>query len=399
MPAATTLCEDPSSTKPLAAARLFQIATLVTFLAASSAPTPLYRFYQESWGLSAVTLTTIFAVYALALLLTLLTFGSLSDYVGRRPVIFVALVLVGCAMILFIEADSAPMLISARILQGLATGIATAALSAAVLDTHRTRGPLINSVAPLVGLAAGALGSSALAEYAPASKQLVYILLLAIFCVEAAYVWALPETAASRPGALASLRPRVSVPHQARRALLLATPLNIATWALGGFYFSLMPSLVRLASGMNSPLIGGVIVAALALSGSAAILVLRHSPPRITLLLGTCTLILGVVLTLGGVHSQQVPLLFAGTVIAGCGFGASFFGGLRTVMPLAAAGERAGLVSAIYIECYLAFSLLAIGVGLLAHAIGLTRATYIDGIAIIVLAAISLAATVAPRRG
>src|SRR5262249_3515724 len=129
------------------------------------------------------------------------------------------------------------------------------------------------------------------------------------------------------------------------------------------------------------------------------ILILRNYPPKTTLLIGTSTLILGVALTLGGVHSQQVPLLFAGTVIAGCGFGASFFGGLRMVMPLAAAGERAGLVSAIYIECYLAFSLLAIGVGLLAHEIGLTTATYIDGIAIIILAVISLAATIAPRRG
>jgi hypothetical protein len=211
-------------------------------------------------------------------------------------------------------------------------------------------------------------------------------------------VWTLPETAVSRPGALASLRPRVSVPRQARRALLLATPVNIATWALGGFYFSLMPSLVRLAAGIDSPLIGGVIVATLALSGAAAILLLRHHLPKTTLLIGTSTLILGVVLTLGGVRLQQVPLLFAGTVISGCGFGASFFGSLRMVMPLAGMGERAGLVSAIYIECYLAFSVLAIGVGLLAHAIGLTTATYIDGIGIIILAAISLAATISPRR-
>ena len=94
MPAIAPAYEDLSSVRPLGTVRAFQIATLVTFLAASSAPTPLYRFYQESWGLSAVMLTTIFAVYALALLLTLLTFGSLSDHVGRRPVIFVALVLV-----------------------------------------------------------------------------------------------------------------------------------------------------------------------------------------------------------------------------------------------------------------------------------------------------------------
>src|SRR5262249_33450395 len=150
---------------------------------------------------------------------------------------------------------------AARVLQGFATGLAATAISAAVLDTNRTTGPLINSVAPLAGLAAGALGSGTLVEYAPASKELVYILLLAVFCIEAIYVWTLPETVESRPGALASLRPRVIVPHQARHAFLLATPANIASWALGGFYFSLMPSVVRLAAGLNSPLMGGAVVA------------------------------------------------------------------------------------------------------------------------------------------
>jgi MFS family permease len=60
--------------------------------------------------------TTIFAVYAFSLLAALLTVGSLSDYVGRRPVILAALVLNAAAMMLFIRADSAAALIEARLL-------------------------------------------------------------------------------------------------------------------------------------------------------------------------------------------------------------------------------------------------------------------------------------------
>ncbi len=65
--------------------------TLMTFMAASSAPTPLYRLYQQIWQFSPVTLTLIFATYAFTLLGSLLIIGSLSDYIGRRPVIIAAI--------------------------------------------------------------------------------------------------------------------------------------------------------------------------------------------------------------------------------------------------------------------------------------------------------------------
>ena len=44
-----------------------------------------------SWRFSATTLTAVFAIYALVLLATLLVFGSVSDYLGRRRVILAAL--------------------------------------------------------------------------------------------------------------------------------------------------------------------------------------------------------------------------------------------------------------------------------------------------------------------
>lgn len=66
----------------------FLVITMLTFLAASSAPTPLYQVYQDNLHFSAAMLTVIFGVYAVSLLAALLTVGSLSDHVGRRPVIF-----------------------------------------------------------------------------------------------------------------------------------------------------------------------------------------------------------------------------------------------------------------------------------------------------------------------
>jgi len=92
---------------------VFGIVTAITFSAASSAPTPLYRVYQDHFGLSPLMLTVIFGAYAFALLGALLTVGSLSDYVGRRPVTFAALALNAIAMMMFIRADSAGGLVAA----------------------------------------------------------------------------------------------------------------------------------------------------------------------------------------------------------------------------------------------------------------------------------------------
>lgn len=171
----------------------------------------------------------------MSLLAALLTVGSLSDHLGRKPVIFAALVLNMLAMLLFIHADSVAWLIAARTLQGFATGMATAVLGAALLDTDRQQGPLVNSVAPLLGMACGAMGSSLLVEFAPLPTQLIYWALFALMLVQSLYVWQLPESVSRMPGALASLWPTLHVPPQARRALWLSLPVDIAVWAMGGF--------------------------------------------------------------------------------------------------------------------------------------------------------------------
>ena len=221
----------------------FLVIMVLTFLAASSAPTPLYQVYQDHLHFSAAMLTAIFGVYAVSLLAALLTVGSLSDYLGRKPVIFVALLLNSVAMLLFIHADSTACLLAARALQGFATGTATAVLSATLLDTDRVRGPMLNSLAPMLGMASGGLGSGLLVEFAPWPTQLIYYTLLGLMVLQALYVWRLPETVSRIPGALKSLAPTLHVPPQARRALWLAMPLNVAVWALGGFFSSLAPSL------------------------------------------------------------------------------------------------------------------------------------------------------------
>lgn len=383
---------QPRAALSYRATTLIAVITAMTFAAGGAAPTTLYQRYQEVFSLTPFILTIIFGAYVLSLLGALLTVGSLSDYIGRRPAILAALALNVVAMLMFIAADSAATLITARVVQGFATGLATATLGAAIMDTDKSRGPVLNSITAFIGLTAGSLGGGALVTYAPDPQQLVYAILLALSAGEAVVLWYMPETVTAKPGALASLQPHVNVPARARRALIQVTPVTIASWALGGFYFSLMPSLVRVATGVTLPVVGGLVVSALTFSGAMAVLSLRNTSARRILSGGIPALVSGVAITLAGVQVQRVSLMLLGTVVAGIGFGAAFSGSMRTVMANAEAHERAGLLSAFYVEGYLSFSLPAILTGLLAPRAGLPLVADVYGAAVTVLAIASLLA-------
>src|SRR3954471_23307717 len=116
---------------------IFSFVGAALVSASSGAATPLYRLYQQSMHLSPLMISVVFAVYAVSLLAALLTVGGLSDYVGRRPVIFGGLLLNAASMVLFACATDVGQLILARAVQGLCVGTATTALGAAILDTDR----------------------------------------------------------------------------------------------------------------------------------------------------------------------------------------------------------------------------------------------------------------------
>jgi hypothetical protein len=369
---------------------VYALSTLLLMFGAASATTPLFRIYQALWDLTPSTITLIFAAYAFGFLAAILTVGKLSDYVGRRPVAFVALLLEILAMWQLIEAHGPYALMATRVLQGFATGIASSTLGAVILDTAKVHGALLNSIAPLLGVSIGALGTSLLVVHAPDPTHLVFQMLLGTFIVLALSMIAVPETASRKAGAWAALRPTISVPERARATFVAVAPVNVAVWALGGFYLSLMPSLLRLVTGSNSPMIGGEVAALLSTSGALGVLLLHRLAALRIFLIGTAALITGVAVTLAGIVLHSLPWLLAGTLVAGCGFGAGFYGGLRTIMPMAEAGERAGLLAAVLVQCYLAFSLPTIAVGLCIPYLGLAVGSYLYGGGIILLGVISL---------
>ncbi|HEY7176938.1 MAG TPA: MFS transporter [Micromonosporaceae bacterium] len=378
----------------------YLLASIVLFfLAGSAAPTPLYAMYQAEWHFSPITTTVVFGVYALAVLIALLIFGSLSDHIGRRPVLLAAIAVQAATMLVFAAADGVPVLVAARIVQGLATGAALGAIGAAMLDLDKAKGTIANAVAPMTGSATGAIGAGLLVQFLPAPTHLVYVVLFGVFVVQAIGVALMAETSSPTGGAIASLRPEFAVPAAVRRPMAVAVPGLVAVWALAGFYGSLSPAAIRIIVGSASPVLAALPFAVLAASAALAVFALRSSGPQFVMTFGLIALIAGGGITVIATDHRSVVAFFAGTVLAGIGMGSGFQGAIRTVVPLARPHERAGVLSVAFVVSYLALGVPAVAAGfLVVHDGGVIATAREYGLAVIALAALALAGMLRTRR-
>jgi predicted MFS family arabinose efflux permease len=372
---------------------------IVSMLAASSAPTPLYATYQRLWGFSPITTTVVFGVYAVAVLAALLAFGRLSDHIGRRPVLLAALGIQAISLVAFATAGGVPDLLAARIIQGVSTGAALGAIGAGMLDIDRARGTLANAISPGMGTGLGSILSALAVQYLPAPTRLIYLVLLGVMVVQAGGVALMRETVTRSPGALSSLVPEMRLPKTVRAHILTAAPVLFAVWALAALYGALGPALVRALTGSGDVVLGGLSLTVLAAFAVLAIFALRAAAARTVMLTGIAALVAGVAVTLLALTVKSAAVFFAGTAISGVGFGSGFQGGIRTVVPRVAAHERAGVLSLLFVVSYLGLGVPAVAAGFLAvHGAGLLGAARYYGVALMLLAVLALLALIRAER-
>ena len=228
--------------------------------------------------------------------------------------------------------------------------------------------------------------------------RFVYLALLGLFVLEGLGVALMGESSTKAAGAAASLRPHLAWPGTARQALLTATPILVAIWALAGLYASLGPTIVRDLTGSRSVVLGGLSLCALALSGAMSALVANSISNRTILFQSTVVLAVGVGLVVLALATRATAAFFVGTVIAGIGFGLGFQGAMRSVLPNVTPHERAGVLSTIYVLSYLSFGLPAVAAGyFVAHGAGVLTTARSYGSIVIVLAVVALFALVVQR--
>src|ERR1700735_1878134 len=247
------------SALPPAASFVAMAAAFAAFFVAAGAPTPLLPIYEANWHFPASMVTVAFGVYAIALLLTLLVIGSLSDHIGRRPLLISALALELVSMLVFLVSPSISWIIAARIIQGIATAAATSSFSAAILelapDKHKHLAGVITGLAPAAGIGVGALFSGVIAQFSSSAAATVWIILAAAMLIALVFAIFTPETATPEPRALASLRPQVSVPPAARTVFAVTLPSLVAAWLVSALFLGLVPTVLRLEFGLERPVV------------------------------------------------------------------------------------------------------------------------------------------------
>jgi MFS family permease len=383
----------PNARHPLSrhAAYFLAAATIGLALFASGTPSPLYGTYSRLWGFDAVVLTLVYATYAFGVLATLLLAGRLSDEVGRRPVLIIAMATLAIVTVPFMLADSVVWLFVARGIQGLATGLALSAASAALLDLHPNRDPvsvsLANGVASTIGMGAGVMISAAIVQFLPAPRVLPYVLLAILFLGFLVAAWRLKEPVEVAPDARFRLTPqRPYVPPVARRPFVLASLAVLSSWSIGGLFLSLGPELAAIVYKSDSHLVSGLGIFMLATAGAASQLLFGRWAPWRGAVIGSLALAAGMGLIVAAAATSSAVLFTAGAIVTGAGFGTAFLGGLRALSSAIPPEHRAATMSAFYLVAYGSLSIPAVIAGFVVEPLGVQETFEIFGSAIILIA-------------
>lgn len=352
---------------------LVLVATGVA-LGVSGAPAPLYGLYESEWDLSPLTTTVVFAVYAVAALAAVLVTGRISDVLGRKPVLLGAFGTMIAGLVVFVAADSVPMLVLARALHGMAVGATVVAGAAALLDLRPHRGARsgqLSGVAFNVGMAVTILGSALLAQYAPHPLRTPYVVISVVCLAIAAGVIALREPHAARvAGRIRIARP--AVPPEIRGDFWFSAIGVMAAWSVLGVLLSLYPSLAARQTGIHNLVFGGAVVAATALSAALVQLVATRIPARRAAVVGDIGMAFALLALIPALATHSwVAVLLAGVFLGGT-FGLGFGGSLRHLSDVVPQNRRGETMSAYYLLAYTAMALPTVLAGWAANTWGLS---------------------------
>jgi MFS family permease len=358
-------------------------------LFASLTPSPLYRTYSVLWQFSPLTLTLIYATYAFGVLATLLLAGGVSDVVGRRPVLLVALGGLMASTALFLLAGSVEWLFVARGVQGLATGAALSAASAALLDLHPRRDPagvgLTNATAAAGGIGLGMLVSSSLVQIGWESRLLPYLVLLVLVATAFAGAYWMPETVVERSRFRLTVA-RPSVPAVVRRPFFLAALAVLSSWSIGALFFSLGPQLAAQLFNTTNVIVSGIGVVALAAAAVIAQLLTGRTAPWIAASIGSIALAAGMIMIVVAAATDSSATYLTGSILGGAGFGAAFLGGLRALIATIPPHHRAAVLSAFYVVAYGSLSVPAVLAGVVVTYVSLQSTFEIFGSVVVAIA-------------
>ncbi|MFF0410238.1 MFS transporter [Kitasatospora sp. NPDC004745] len=368
-------------------------AAFAVCMAGTTLPTPLYGLYQEEIGFSEQTVTVVFAVYALGVIGVLLLVGTVSDAVGRRPVLLCGLFFAACSAVAFLAEGGLPLLVLGRLLSGVSAGLFTGTATAYVLELappgRRARAGFVATAANMGGLGCGTLLSGLLAEYAPDPLVLPFVVHLALITASFAVLWLLPETVAgARP--LRTARPKLpTLPPEVRGVFVPAGLAAFAGFSLLGVFTSVTPAFLAQSLGIDNRAVVGLVVFTGFFASTLGQLVVPRLGTARAIPLGCLVLIAGLALLAASLAWTTLPPLLLSALVGGAGQGMGLRGAVGEVAAAAPAEHRGGVLSALFVVAYFGISIPVIGVGFLSEPLGLAHAGLVFTACMAVVAAVS----------
>lgn len=355
-------------------------AVLVVVVLGGQLPSPLYAVYAEALGLTATAITVLFAVYAAGVLLALLSFGHLSDHVGRRVVLVAAIALSALSDLTFVlGVDAYPALLVGRVLSGFSIGLLSGAAAALLTELARPTGSSgggTAGTATVVGGGCGALLAGAVAQWTSAATTVVYLAHLAMLGVAVLFLLAIPETVAHRR----RTRPRLPWPALGElggRAFLSSALAPFCGFAVLGLVSALVGTFLR-DLGHPSHLLAGALPFGMAVTAVVGPALAPSWTPTTLVRVGLAGLVPCLALLAVGVASGSLLAVVVAVVAVGAPFGLAFQGALRASRE--PPGSRPGArYSALFAAAYAGMALPVIGAGALADDLTPTATVAIFG--------------------
>ncbi len=342
---------------------------LFTATFAVNLQTPLYGVYASASGVGATAVTIAFAAYVAGLMPTLLFLGGLSDRIGRRLPLAIALLLGTAATALLVLKPNWESLVIARVLLGIGTGLATTSGTAYMTEImgadNALRAPLIVTSATSLGFGGGALATSvSLGLHGATLLPASFIAFFAIAPLLAIIVLRLPRADTPRPVSLFRL------PVFPAGTWMFGIAMALA-WSTTGMTIAIVPLELN-ALGLDG-WTGLVIFLAIFIGFLCQPIARRMSNPR-ALALGFVLIPLGFLVLLGGVWFRSIVLVLAGTgITSAASYGFTYLAAL-TEVSIRAPNNRARATAGLFVYAYIGFSLPVIASGALADRFGLVPA-------------------------
>jgi MFS family permease len=345
---------------------------LLTNMAFSAVPTPLYVIYQQRDHFSAIGGTIVYAVYAVGVIASLFLAGHVSDWMGRRRVLVVGLLINVLSALVFLAAPSFDGLIIARIISGFAVGVTTATATAWMAELHAAAHPggnarrsqMVAIAANLGGIGVGPLVAGILAAFVPAPLVVPYLVVGGALLILTLLVAAAPETAANINKATPWRAQRIAVPAHARAQFFAATGAGFAAFAVYGVFNSLVPSFLLGTLNESSHFIAGAVAFAAFAAGALAQIALSRLTLPSMLRISVPVLFAGLVLFTLGMWIPSLAIFVIGGVVTGAGAGLLFRGAMVAAADASPVESRGETLAGFFLGAYVGLSLPVIGLGI-----------------------------------